>query len=156
LSQRAYEKDHDNVGPDYQDNFYSWETSEKSQIEEQQRCCNDPVHISGPVYLTEDELGRFILVVMDDIDEVERMASSCCHDEIRQTSRKGNQDGNVVKDSVMLLDTDCHEDKYETDDDEGCEDDPESLIQTGEMGNYNMTRLGRMFPHPMRNRMSRE
>jgi hypothetical protein len=84
--------------------------------------------------LTEDELGRFIFVVMDDLYEVERMTSSCCHHEIRQTSRKGNQDGNIVEESIMLLDADCHEYKDETNDDESRENDPESLIQMGEMG----------------------
>lgn len=104
-SSKETSKDHDHIGNNGDENIGTAKTSQEGKIEEQERGCEGPVHISGVVDLTVDVLNSVwnVLVGLDDLDVLHCDAITRSHGEVGEEGEGGDKGSDDMEEPFLLM-----------------------------------------------------
>lgn len=79
-------------------------TSQEAEVEEQERCCQAPVDITGPVDFTVDMLKgiRNMVMLMANLDVVDRNTGASSHSKVRKSCSDGDDGGDDMVEAFSL------------------------------------------------------
>lgn len=102
-------ENHDDVRDDGDEDVSSGETGEEGEVEEEERSGERPIDVAGPEDLAEDVLKGVVDVLVGFPDDNMCVAGTFtgCHGEVGEGSEGGDQGGDDVEETLLLLIDTC-------------------------------------------------
>lgn len=103
-------EDHDDIGDDSHEDVATADTSQKAEIEKEERGSDAPVNVAGPVDLAVDVLGgvRNVLVCLTDGGVVVADTVTSSHGKVGERGEDDNHGGDNMIQTLLNWDSPCH------------------------------------------------